>query len=52
MTQEELAENVGVHRQTILSIERQKYEPKIGIVLSLASTFDEPVESIFFIEQE
>ncbi|MEW9675656.1 helix-turn-helix transcriptional regulator [Lentibacillus sp. L22] len=50
LTQEELADQVGVHRQTIISIEKQKYEPKIGVVLAIASIVNEPVEKVFFLE--
>lgn len=50
LTQEELADQVGVHRQTIISIEKQKYEPKIGVVLAIASIVNEPVEEVFFLQ--
>lgn len=52
ITQEELATRVGVHRQTIIAIEKQKYEPSIGVVLALSSVFNEPVEKIFFFNEE
>lgn len=51
ITQEELANQVGVHRQTIIAIEKQKYEPTIGVVLSLAEVLNEPVEKIFYFEK-
>lgn len=50
ITQEELASQIGVHRQTIIAIEKQKYEPKIGVVLALSSALNEPVENIFNLE--
>jgi len=50
LTQEELAEKIGVHRQTIISIEKQKYEPSIGVVLRIASVLNQPVESLFYLE--
>ena len=47
MTQQELAERVGVSRQTIISIEKGKYEPSIQLALRLARLFQVPVESLF-----
>jgi putative transcriptional regulator len=47
MTQQQLAEQVGVTRQTIISIERGKYKPSIELALRLARVFGTPVEAIF-----
>ena len=47
MTQQELAERVGVTRQTILSIEKGKYTPSVALALSLAEVFDVSVEALF-----
>ena len=52
MTQQELADRVGVTRQTVLSIERGRYNPSVGLALRLAGTFEVPVEALFRIEQE
>ena len=52
MTQQELAECVGVTRQTILSIERGRYNPSVGLALRLAEVFGVPVEELFEIEVE
>lgn len=52
LTQEELANQVGVHRQTIIAIEKQKYEPTIGVVLTLSAVLNESVENIFFYREE
>lgn len=52
MTQQELADRVGVTRQTILSIEKGKYNPSVGLALRLAAAFDVPVEALFEIDQE
>ncbi len=46
-TQQELAERVGVTRQTIISIERGRYRPSIVLALQLAAVFAVPVESLF-----
>ena len=47
MTQQELADRVGVTRQTILSIERRKYTPSVALALGLAEAFDVSVEALF-----
>lgn len=52
MTQQELADRVGVTRQTILSIEKGRYDPSVGLALRLAEAFDVPVEALFEIDRE
>lgn len=52
LTQEELAERVGVTRQTILSIEGGRYNPSVGLALRIAAVFGEPLESLFQLESE
>jgi putative transcriptional regulator len=47
MTQQELAERVGVTRQTILSIEKAKYTPSVALALKLAAVLGVRVESLF-----
>jgi putative transcriptional regulator len=49
MTQEELAQAVGVSRQTIHAIERGKAEPGIVLALRLARLFELKVEELFVI---
>lgn len=49
VTQEELAEAVGVSRQTIISIEKGKYVPSVALALRLAGYFKLSVEDIFSI---
>jgi putative transcriptional regulator len=46
-SQAELAEKVGVSRQTINSIETGKYEPSLSLAFKLARLFEMPIESIF-----
>ena len=50
VTQEELAEKVGVSRQTIISIEKGNYLPSIALSLKLARYFNVTVEDIFAYE--
>jgi putative transcriptional regulator len=47
LTQEELAERVGVSRQTIIAIERGNYTPSVLLALKIARIFKVPVEDIF-----
>lgn len=47
MTQEALAEAVGVTRQTIIAIEKGNYTPSVALALSLAGVFSCPVEALF-----
>ena len=47
MTQQDLADRVGVTRQTILSIEKGKYTPSVALALCLAEVFGVSVETLF-----
>ncbi len=47
MTQKELAERVGVTRQTIMAIEAAKYSPSLEVAFKIAAVFDLPLESVF-----
>ncbi|CDB12193.1 helix-turn-helix domain-containing protein [Bacteroides sp. CAG:633] len=51
MTQQQLAEAVGVSRQTINAIETQKYVPSTVLALKIARTFGKPVEEVFQLEK-
>ena len=50
MTQQELADRVGVARQTIVAIERGKYNPSVALAIRLARIFGVPVEELFELE--
>lgn len=52
LTQEALAEAVGVTRQTIISIEKGNYTPSILLALKIAGFFDVTVEKVFSIAYE
>jgi len=52
MTQEELALEVGVTRQTIIAIERGNYTPSVLLALKISSLFKVSVEKIFSIAYE
>jgi putative transcriptional regulator len=47
MTQQELAERVGVTRQTIIAIEGEKYAPSLELAFRLAGAFGKPLEDVF-----
>ncbi len=51
-TQEHLAERVGVSRQSINSIERNRYVPSLPLALTFARVFDCPFDQIFSLEDE
>jgi putative transcriptional regulator len=52
ITQETLAEAVGVTRQTIISIEKGNYTPSVILALKIAKLFKKSVENIFQIKYE
>lgn len=52
ITQEELATALGVTRQTIIAIEKGKYDPSLPLALRMARFFKMPVEKIFLDDAE
>ena len=51
LTQEQLAERVGVSRQSINSIEKNRYVPSTILALKIAQVFGSSVETIFKLEE-
>ena len=51
MTQQQLAEEVGVSRQTIVAIEKYKYTPSLDLAFKIALAFDMEIQDVFFINQ-
>ncbi len=47
MTQQVLADKVGVSRQTIVAIEKGNYSPSLELAFRLALIFDKPLEEVF-----
>ncbi len=47
MTQQELADKIGVTRQTVNAIEQGKYSPSLEAAFGIAAVFDKPLESVF-----
>ena len=52
MTQEELAKKLGVTRQTVISIEKGKYNPSLDLAFKMASLFKVRIEDIFEYKEE
>ncbi|KYG29580.1 helix-turn-helix transcriptional regulator [Alkalihalobacillus trypoxylicola] len=52
LTQDELAEKLGVSRQTIISLEKERYNPSITLAFKLARIFHCQIEDIFFYEED
>lgn len=52
MTQEQLAEKVGVTRQTIIAIEGGKYSPSLELAFRIARVFGVPLEEVFQVDSE
>lgn len=50
MTQAQLAEQVGVTRQTLLAIEAAKYSPSLELAFRIARVFGQPLEAVFSFE--
>ncbi|NUM88233.1 MAG: helix-turn-helix transcriptional regulator [Bdellovibrionales bacterium] len=52
LTQEELAQAVGVTRATIIAIEKGNYNPSLELAFRLARHFQTDIQNVFFIEGE
>ena len=50
MTQAQLAEQVGVTRQTIVAIEKEKYSPSLEVAFKIALALGEPLDAVLFYE--
>ncbi|MBZ9570100.1 helix-turn-helix transcriptional regulator [Methanobrevibacter sp. TMH8] len=51
-TQEELANKLEVSRQTILAIEKDKYDPSLKLAIKIAKFFNTTIEELFIIDEE
>ena len=52
LSQEQLGEALGVSRQTIISIEKGKYNPWLDLAFRMARFFETPIEEIFIYGEE
>lgn len=48
MTQQQLADKVGVTRQTIVALEKGNYSPSLELAFRIAHVFELPLEEVFF----
>ncbi|MFT4415862.1 helix-turn-helix transcriptional regulator [Fredinandcohnia humi] len=51
MTQQDLADKIGVSRQTIGMIEKEDYAPSVTLALKIAKVFETTVEDVFQIDE-
>ncbi|MCD4669010.1 MAG: helix-turn-helix transcriptional regulator [Actinomycetia bacterium] len=52
LTQEELADKTNVSRQTIIAIEKGKYDPSLKLAFKVAKQFKLPIENIFILNDD
>jgi putative transcriptional regulator len=52
LTQEELAEKLGVTRHTIIAIENERYDPSLGLAFKMSDLFGVPIGDIFLHEKQ
>lgn len=52
MTQAELAERIGVTRQTVIAIEQGRYSPSLEMAFQIARAFDVPLDEVFRYPEE
>ena len=51
LTQEALADKLGVTRQTVLAIEKGKYDPSLELAFKISRLFETKIEDIFVYEE-
>jgi putative transcriptional regulator len=51
-TQEKLAQKMKTSRQTVISIEKGRYDPSLSLAIRISRHFNMKVEDIFFLEEE
>ena len=51
MTQQELADLVGVTRQTVVAIEKYKYTPSLELAFKIALAFNKEIQEVFYIKE-
>jgi putative transcriptional regulator len=52
LTQDQLAQKVGVRRETILFLEKGKYNPSLKLAHDVAKVLDSKIEDVFIFEEE
>ena len=51
MTQQELADLVGISRQRVVAIEKYKYSPSLELAFKIALAFNKEIQEVFYISQ-
>ncbi len=51
MTQQALADAVGITRQTVIALEREKYYPSLELAFLIAGNFGVALEDVFYVEE-
>jgi putative transcriptional regulator len=51
-SQADLADELGVSRQTVNAVETGRYDPSLPLAFAIARLFDEPIEALFFPDAE
>ena len=51
MTQQELADLVGISRQTVVAIEKYKYTPSLELAFKIALAFNKEIQEVFFVNK-
>ncbi|MFF1574212.1 helix-turn-helix transcriptional regulator [Leifsonia sp. NPDC058292] len=52
MTQADLAQRIGVTRQTVIAIEQGRYSPSLEMAFQIARAFEVPLETVFHYPQQ
>ncbi|MBF9016342.1 MULTISPECIES: helix-turn-helix transcriptional regulator [unclassified Oceanispirochaeta] len=52
MTQQQLADLVGITRQTIVALEKGNYSPSLELAFRIARAFEVPLEELFYYDEE
>ncbi len=52
LTQDDLAKKVNVRRETIVFLEKNKYNPSLKLAYELAQVFSVPIEELFIFEPQ
>jgi putative transcriptional regulator len=51
LRQEDIANRLGVSRQTIIAVENDRYNPTLELAMKLARLLNSPIEELFFLEK-
>jgi len=51
MTQEQLAEKVGVRRETIIRLEKAQYNPSLKLAIDISKTLNVPIDKLFIFDE-